>query len=141
MDYYSITAFVMAFKGFSCQHGFPKRVLSDEGSQLVKGFKEMKISYRAFQSQLMKNQNIEFEVCPFQGHYMHDKVERKIREINQSIQTTLQNNRLSLLQLETLASTIANSINNLPLFLGNISGDFEVMDLITTNRLLLGRKQ
>ena len=139
MDDYSTTAFVMAFKRFSCQHGFPKRVLSDEGSQLVKGFTEMRISYRDVKSQLMMNKQVQFEVCPVQGHNMHGKVERKIREINQSIETTLQNNCLSLLQWETLASTIANSINNLPLSLGNISGDFEVMDLITPNRLLLGR--
>ena len=47
--------------------------------------------------------------------------------------------RLSLMRWETIAATIANSINNLPLALGNIKGDFESMDLITPNRLLLGR--
>ena len=47
--------------------------------------------------------------------------------------------RLSVLQWETLSSEIANTINDLPLALGNVIGDFEQMDLLTPNRLLLGR--
>ena len=44
-----------------------------------------------------------------------------------------------MLQWETIAASISNSINNLLLALGNKKGDFEVCDLITPNRLLLGR--
>ena len=43
------------------------------------------------------------------------------------------------MQWETVAATIANSINNLPLALGNTKSDFESMDLITPNRLRMGR--
>jgi len=43
------------------------------------------------------------------------------------------------LKFESLSAVIANGINNLPLALGDITGDFECMDLITPNRLLLGR--
>ena len=70
---------------------------------------------------------------------MHGKVERRIRHIKESLSKTMSNQRLSLMRWETIAATIANSINNLPLALGNIKGDFESMDLITPNRLLLGR--
>ena len=38
-----------------------------------------------------------------------------------------------------MAAEIYNSINDLPLALGNIVSDFENMDLITPNRLKLGR--
>ena len=102
MDDYSTTAFVFAFKRFSCQHGFPKRILCDEGSQLVKGFKEMKINIRDVKSQLMVNEHVEIEVCSVQGHYMYGKVESKIKEINQLIKKSVRKNRLSLLQWETL---------------------------------------
>ena len=47
--------------------------------------------------------------------------------------------RLSILQWETLAAEISNSINNIPLAIGNITGDLENLDLITPNRLQLGR--
>ena len=42
------------------------------------------------------------------------------------------------MQWETVAE-IDNAINNLAIALGNISGDFEPMDLITRNRLLMRR--
>ena len=40
---------------------------------------------------------------------------------------------------ETVGAEIANTMNDLPLALGNIVSDFEYMDLITPNRLKLGR--
>ena len=69
---------------------------------------------------------------------MHGKVERKIKEINASLQKTVHNERLSILQWETICSVISNSINDLPLAIGNVI-DVENMDLLTPNRLLLGR--
>ena len=69
---------------------------------------------------------------------MNGKVERKIQEVNNSIEKSLNNQRLSILQWETLSASIANQINNLPLAIGDVTGDFECLDLITPNRLLLG---
>ena len=69
---------------------------------------------------------------------MHGKVERKIREVNSSLEKNLQNERLSILQWETICSMIANAINDLPIAIGNLT-DVENFDLVTPNRLLLGR--
>ena len=99
----------------------------------------MRIDFRDLKSKLMQDSQIDFDVCPVQGHNMHGKVERKIREINQSIEKSIQNHRLSILQWETLSSSIANQINNLPIAVGDITADLECLDLITPNRLLLGR--
>ena len=49
------------------------------------------------------------------------------------------NERLSVIPWETCAAEIANRINDLPLAIGNIVSDFEIIDLITPNRLKLGR--
>ena len=84
----------------------------------------MRINLRDVQTQMLKTHKVDFQVCPVQGHHMHGKVERKIREINASIEKVAHKDRLSLLQWETLSATIANTINNLPLALGNIVGDF-----------------
>ena len=46
---------------------------------------------------------------------------------------------MSILQWETIKAEISNAINDLLLALGNIVGDFGQMDLITPNRLGLGR--
>ena len=139
MDDYGTSSFILAFNRFANDHGYPKRLLCDEGSQLIKACKEMRLNFLDIKSKLMRDSKVEFELCPVQGHSMHGKVERKIREINSSIEKSVHNQRLSILQWETLSSCISNQINNLPIAVGNIVGDLECMDLITPNRLLLGR--
>ena len=79
--------------------------------------------------------NVDFQPCPVGGHHVHGKVERKIREIKNSIQTKVINERLSILEWETLGSEIANSINDLPIGLGSKVADLENLDLLTPNRL------
>eukprot|EP00794_Sanderia_malayensis_P000920 gene920-biopygen181 len=108
MDDYSTTAFIEAVTRFAVDHGFPKRLTCDEGSQLIKGCKEMKINILDIQQKLHRGR-VDFQVCPVQGHNMN------------------------------LSAIIANQINNLPLAIGDVSGDFECLNLITPNRLLLGR--
>ncbi len=70
---------------------------------------------------------------------MNGKVERKIQEIKKSFEKDFHNRRLSTIQWETVAAQVANSINDMPLALGNKTSNFEMMDLITPNRLRLGR--
>lgn len=138
MDDYSTPAFLQSFTRFASRHGFPKKILCDEGSQLVKGLKEMKISFVDLKAKLFRDREVEFETCPVGAHHVNGKVERKIQEINQSLERTVRNERLSIIQWETIAAIISNSINDLPLAIGNIV-DSENMDLLTPNRLLLGR--
>ena len=89
----------------------------------------MRLDLVDLKSKLIKDVRIEFDVCPVQGYNMHGKVERKIREINSSIEKNLQNHRLSILQWETLAASIANQINNLPLAVGDVTGTSNVSTL------------
>ena len=139
MDNYGTTSFLQAFIRFASEVGFPKTLLCDEGSQLVKGCDDMKISFRDVANKLFKDVNVNFEVCPVGGHNMHGRVERRIKEVNASISKVVSNEKLTLMQWETVGAKISNSINDLPLALGSITSDFETMDLITPNRLKLGR--
>ena len=45
MDDYSAQAFIQAFIRFSCEVGYPKFMVIDEGSQLIKGCDNMRISF------------------------------------------------------------------------------------------------
>ena len=67
------------------------------------------------------------------------QVERKIRHVKDSFAKHLQNHRLSIMQWETLGDQVANSINNMPIAIGNVTKDLENLDLITPNRLMLAR--
>ena len=139
MEDYSSTSFISAFVRFSCDAGYPNILLTDEGSQLIKGCENMLINFHDTQHKLHIDMQVELETCPVGGHNMHGKVERKIKSIRESLDKTMINERLSILQWETVGSQIGNSINDLPLGLGNKVADLENMDLITPNRLRLGR--
>ena len=115
-------------------------MLPDEGSQLVKGCENMVISFSDLHHKLHVEYGIEFKTCPVGAHNVHGKVERKIREIRQSLQKReVGKSRLSALQWETLGQQISNSINNIPIGLGNKDEILENLDIRTPNRLILGR--
>lgn len=70
---------------------------------------------------------------------MHGKVERKIRSVKESFARNLHNDRLSVIQWETLGEQVANTINNLPIAVRNETRDLENVDILTPNRLMLAR--
>jgi hypothetical protein len=139
MEDYSTEAFVQSFVRLSCEVGYPKLLLIDEGSQLVKGCESMELNFRDIQNRLFVSSSVQFETCPVSGHNMHGRVERKIKQIKASIEKQLYNQRLSVIQWETMSAEIANSVNNLPIGLHSKVADLECADLLTPNRLRLGR--
>ena len=102
MEDYSTTAFLQAFTRFSADAGYPKMILCDEGSQLVKGCESMHLQYQDLKFKLHQEKGVEFEVCPVGGHNMNGRVERKVREVRKSIAKSFANMRLSIMQWETL---------------------------------------
>ena len=62
-----------------------------------------------------------------------------VRHIKESLDKSCQNERLSIIQQETVSSEVTNAVNDLPLALGNIVSDNKNMDLLTPNKLMLGR--
>ena len=139
MEDYSTDSFVLAFIRFACRYGYPCKLYPDYGSQLLKGCKDMVLNFSDIRHKLHSEFGVQFEPCPVGAHNVHGKVERKIKEIKQSFEKELSNHRLSVIQWETLGQQVVNSINNLPIALGNKTECLENLDLITPNRLLLGR--
>ena len=139
MEGYDTTQFLLAFGRFACEAGFPKYLLADAGSQLVCGSENMMISMCDVGGKLNREYGIQFEVCPVGGHNFHGKVERKVRTVKETLNKGVQNAKLSTIEWETLCAEIANSVNNLPVVIGNETSELENLDLITPNRLRLGR--
>ena len=139
MEDYSTDSFVLAFIRFSCRFGYQRNLFPDYGSQLIKGCKDMILSFSDIKNKLCIEFGVKFDPCPVGAHYVHGKVERKIQQIKKSIKRELNNRHLSIIQWETLSQQIANVINNLPIGLGNKVKGLENLDLLTPNRLLLGR--
>ena len=139
MEDYSTSSFLLGFIRFSCSVGYPKMLLPDEGSQLVKGCKQMQLSFTDIKQKLHVEYGVEFETCPVGGHNMHGKIERKIQHVKQAMSKELDKERLSVLQWETVGDQIANCVNDTPLATRYVPRDVEQVDLLTPNRLLLGR--
>ena len=139
MEDYSTASFISAFIRFSSDCGYPKHMQVDHGSQLVKACESMKLTFVDIKNRLHRLKSISFDIIPVGGHNFNGKVERRIRHIKESMEKSMHNERLSVLQWETMGSQVSNSANDLPLALGNIVADFEFMDLLTPNRLKFGR--
>ena len=140
MEDYSTSAFINSFIRLSSDVGFPKKMICDSGSQIIKACESMNLKFRDLQFQLrQESAGIEFDICPVGGHNMNGRVERKIREIRKSLEISLNKDRLSIMQWETLASTISNQINNMPIALGSSKANLEALDILTPNRLKIGR--
>ena len=67
------------------------------------------------------------------------KWKERIKQIKESLQTNMNKERLSVIQWETLMQQISNSTNNLPIGVKNKVEKFENLDIITANRIILGR--
>ena len=135
MENHTADAFVLAFVRFASRFGHPKTVMPDEGSQLVKRCENMILSFSDIKHKISFEYGVNFETCPVGAHYVHGKVERKIREIKRSLARNMNKQRLSVLQWETLIQQICNSINNVPIRLGNNTECLDSLDILTPNRL------
>ena len=93
------------------------------GSQLVKDCKNMIISFSNIQHKL----SVDFETCPVGA-----------QQIKKSMWKELENRILFVIQWEMLRIQIANSINNMPINIGNQMMNIENLDILTPNRLILG---
>ena len=104
MEDYSASSFMQSFIRFSCETGYPKILVSDEGSQLLKGYEDMRISYSDLRNKLHLEVGVDFDVVLTGGHNMTGKVERKIQEVKNSIERSYDKQRFSILQWETVAA-------------------------------------
>ena len=139
MEGYDTAQFLLAFSRFSCELGFPKKLLTDQGSQLISGCESVVLNVVDIRGHLNREYGIDFDVCPVGGHNYYGKVERKIKTVQETISKSLNNFRLSVIEWETLCAEIANTVNNLSVAIGNETEDLENLELITPNRLKLAR--
>ena len=97
----------------------------------MKGCESVKLTYTDINYKLHKESLVEFDTCPVGGHNYNKKVETRICQIIEPFQKNSQNERLSVLQWETLSSVIGNTI----------ICDYENMDLNNTKLTSIRKKQ
>ena len=133
------------FHSFRRLSGFPVGLdiqnlfsLTKVASWLMVG-ENMNYSFTDSKQKLSVEYGVQYISCPVGAHYVHGKVERKIRQVKKCIRVNVENERLSIIQWETLMQQISNSINNLPIGLKNKVEAIKHLDIITPIRLILSR--
>ena len=106
-------------------------VMPDEVSHQVKGHKTMKLDIK---HKLHVRYGVEFEVCTVGG-----KLKRKIRHVQGSFWEVIKHQRSSMIRWETLRNQVANRVNNQPISTGEIVLNIGNLDILISNKFILGR--
>ena len=141
MDGYDSRAFLDCFYRFSCRYGLPAKAFVDPGAQLLSAFNNAEFDMVDVANSLNTKHGIkiEFQVCPVNSHEAHGLVERSIQEVKKIFNAVFSGLKMDILRLETVFAWVANELNSLPVCLGGEYRDLDHSDLITPNRLILGR--
>ena len=141
MAKYDAGAFLQAYGRHVWRFGHPAKVYIDGGSQLIKACRDMEICWTDISESLNGKYQvgIEFEVCPVGGHNHHGMVERAVKSVKELFDRVYSGLKLDLFGYETAFQWVANELNNLPICLGSRYQNLDSADLITPNRLVLGR--
>ena len=137
----SSAGFVQAYNRHAFRHGHPVKVYVDAGSQLLKACEQAELSWLEIAHLISAHYGVgfEYEVCPPHAHYMHGAVERSIKEIKRLLDNTFKGLKLHLLAFETALAFCCNQLNNLPICLGSRVDYLGHRDVLTPNRLIMGR--
>ena len=68
----------------TCEVGVPAMLLIDQDSALMHCLREGDIGLLNLETSMRSRTQIQFELCPVQGHNMHGLVERKIKSLQDS---------------------------------------------------------
>ena len=141
MPGYSTAAFLTTYTRFASRYGHPTKVLIDEGSQLLSACRNMEISIQDIKNHVNSTLQIgvDFETAPVQGHNVTGMVERSIKEVKGLLEKLFGGRKLDLLTFETCLAFVCNELNNFPICIGSKTEHLGNVDIITPNRLLLGR--
>ena len=134
-------AFVQAYNRHAFRYGHPAKVYIDAGSQLIKGCEEAEFSWCDVVHLITSRYGVgfDYEVCPPHAHYFHGAVERSVKEVKRIFNAVFKGRKLQLLSFETAFAFCSNNLNNLPISLGSQVSHLGHRDVLTPNRLLLGR--
>lgn len=133
---------VQAILRHSNRYSVPKFLIADNQSSFTT-LKHARFQFQDVQGRLWKDQRIILEYSTPLYHQGHGKVEVRMKLTRELLDRTAESGKKhSFLKWETIGSTIANMLNNLPIaHCSDQNGIDDPIFLITPNSLLLGKNQ
>ena len=132
--------FLMALRRFMARRGRPKLILSDNGTNLVAGEKELRTCLEAWnQSQIvdeLTQKHIEWRFNPPTASHMGGVWERLVASVKRSLRVVLGNQCVDEDVLHTALLEVEFQVNSRPLTY--VSSDIDDAEPLTPNHFLLG---
>ena len=132
---------VKAMLRHSARYGYPVTAFTDKGPGLKKGL-TMRVDITDYGTLIKRELGMNVIPKPTHSHEARGKVERVIRVLKNYLEDRkLERLKQSILDWESSFAFVANYLNNLPMsrLSRNRSMSYDVTEIITANRLLLGR--
>lgn len=130
----STAEFVMAFENFIARRGIPIMLYTDNGTNFIRGAKEIQIFHEQLFSQtdaltkLLAIKNIEFKNTPARASHMGGIWERSVGLVKYHLRRTLKDTKLNARQFDHVLKQIEACLNSRPLWaLSSESDDIEVL--------------
>ena len=122
--------------------GFPKYLMIDQDSAVIKCLQEASVNMRNLQHNLFTERGVVFTTCPVGGHNFHGHVERVIRSIQNLLDDCdVKSKRLHATGYQTLLKLVENMYNSLPLGFSydKSLSNTPLLKVITPNFFKMGR--
>ena len=138
---YSTDGFLMAFRRFTSIRGFPNKIYSDGGSQLVGASSELKAVHNNLDWNRIKacgsDMNLEWVFSPGDSPWYNGCCEALIKSVKKSIHHSIKDHKVSYSELNTVLYEVASLINERPI--GKKPNNADDGAYLCPNDLLLGR--
>ena len=139
---YSTEDFLMGLHRFAALRGWPQKICSDPGSQLVAADKELKTAWQKMNFTSIRKEctdhGADWEFSPADSPHYQGLTEALIKSVKRAVKVMYSHGmRLSWQEYVTVGHQAANMVNSRPLGVLGEVGD--VISVLTPNALLLGR--
>ena len=138
---YSTESFLMVLRRFVSLRGYPSKIYSDNGAQLVAASQELKNVTKFWDWEKLKSfgvmEGFEWNFTPADAPWQNGTSESLIRSVKRSLKTAIGESILTFSELQTVLFEVANLINERPI--GHHPRSPEDGSYLCPNDLLLGR--
>ena len=139
---YDTQSFMIAFRRYASVRGWPSRIYSDPGTQLVGASAEVSSMWKSFEESdtikaSLSRSGTEWIFGPADSPWHQGAAEALIKSAKLAIKTSVGESRLSFSELLTSFSEVANLLNERPI--GLMPAADNGLSILTPNQLILGR--
>ena len=138
---YDTSSFLMALSRFTSLRGWPEKIYSDPGSQLVGAERELKQAWQKIDHKALNRNAVQngttWVFGPADSSWHQGAAESLIKTAKRAIHFAVHNQRLSPSEFLTMCTEVTNLLNERPI--GSLPSQDSTLNILTPNSLLLGR--